>query len=160
MEFLRTLLLMHHLAFAGGVANEAMQTPDVIAPGGLNDTERHYYSLVFNYAMNNVSDDKPYDWQSHSGNGSIRISKAYISKSGYICRNFSESYLVLGTEGVSQGVACKRGGNGGWCRLRLNDALTCAMEPPANGVQAAMRSASEMLGDAELGADSIMNLLP
>ncbi len=96
----------------------------------LSGKQREYYIKTFNYAMNNVKDEKPYQWKVGTAKGEIRIGKEYISKSKSLCRNFTETFVIDDQTGTSEGAACKRDGNNGWCRLKNTDAHTCALEEP------------------------------
>jgi len=98
---------------------------------GLSEAEQSYHDKVFDYTMDTVNPDNKYDWASYSGNGSIKVGKPFISKSSANCREFTEDYTVQGTEGKSKGYGCKRAGGNGWCRLKSDEALTCALEQPA-----------------------------
>lgn len=94
----------------------------------LSDAEKSYYDKVFVYTMDNIKAGDKYDWASYSGKGSLKVSESYVSKSGSTCRNFDESFTVQGQSGGGKGVACKRAGDDGWCKLKPDNALTCAME--------------------------------
>ena len=98
----------------------------------LKGNQREYYIRIFNYVMDNIKDDKPYHWKSGTGEGDIRVSKEYTSKSKSLCRNFTETFVIANQAERSAGVACKRNGNSGWCRLKNEDAHTCAFEAPQN----------------------------
>lgn len=107
----------------------------------LAGNQREYYQRIFNYVMENYKDEKPYEWKSGAEKGSILVSKQYISKSKSLCRNFSESFVVNGEAGKYEGVTCKREGNNGWCRLKNDNARTCALEEPEGTVDKIMRDA-------------------
>jgi len=95
----------------------------------LADPEKTYYEKVFNYTMQVIKPGEKYDWASYSGKGSITVDSVFVSKSGAICRNFSESFTVQGQQGIDKGTGCKRGGQDGWCKLDLNkEAKTCSFE--------------------------------
>ena len=98
---------------------------------GLTEAEQDYHDKVFDYVMDNINADNRYDWKSFSGNGSITVGKPFISKSNSNCREFTENYTVQGSDGKSKGYGCKRSGNDGWCRLKSDLVLTCALEQPA-----------------------------
>jgi hypothetical protein len=95
--------------------------------------EHDYYTQIFDYTMFTVKSGGHYDWKSTSGNGSIALSDdAFTSKSNSVCRHFSETFTILGQSGGNQGVACKRSGRDGWCKLKPGYAQTCALEEPAS----------------------------
>ncbi|MFW0776940.1 MAG: hypothetical protein ACN2B6_04385 [Rickettsiales bacterium] len=104
-------------------------------PGELSDVEKEYYVKVFDYAIATISADGQYDWKSSdTNNGVITAGELFTSKSGYTCRGFAEAFNIGGEQGQHQGIACKRKGADGWCRLKESDALTCALETPATAV--------------------------
>lgn len=98
-------------------------------PGELSAVEKEYYIKVFDYAMTTAPDNTPYEWKSSDfNNGSIVANVSFTSKSSARCRRFKERFAIGKTRGEHEGIACKRVGNAGWCRLKLTDALTCALE--------------------------------
>jgi len=98
-------------------------------PGELSDVEKQYYIQVFDYVMTNLNAKDKYDWKSSDPNlGTIVVGETFISKSSSTCRAFSESYIIGDNKSTAEGIACKREGNEGWCRLKKTDAQTCAME--------------------------------
>jgi hypothetical protein len=126
----------------------------------LESSERAYYDLVFNYTMDAIRADGKYSWQSYGGQGTISVSDSYISKSGATCRNFAEIFTVQGVAGENEGVGCKRVGYDGWCKLRMTDARTCAMEPNSTIVEDKLRDAREYIQGKEGRANGIMQMLP
>lgn len=110
--------------------------PSPIPPGSpiaqLSNVEQDYYRQVFDYVMTATDPGKSYLWETHSAHGKITPLKPFQSKLGSTCRNFKEEYVIGGVDSSGDGVACKRAGNSGWCRLNKNDALTCAMESSGN----------------------------
>jgi len=106
---------------------------EVTRPGELSSVEKEYYIQVFDYTMGVIEGGKSYEWQGHNGNkGKISVEKPFQSKSSATCRNFSETFDIGGQKGKAEGIACKRNGDEGWCRLKKSDALTCALEQPNN----------------------------
>ena len=97
----------------------------------LADAEQSYYTQIFDYTMDNIKPDGHFDWASYSGKGSIAPDKSFVSKSGAVCRNFTETYNVQGHAGGDKGIGCKRVGKDGWCKLKEGNALTCALEHPS-----------------------------
>lgn len=126
----------------------------------LSDAEKSYYELVFTYVMDTVKADGTYKWESYSGNGTFTVSDSYVSKSGATCRNFAEVFTVQGVGGENEGVGCKRAGREGWCKLRMSDALTCAMEPNRSKVKDRLRDAQDYLGGSEGSINGIRQMLP
>ncbi|MDE3060528.1 MAG: hypothetical protein KGJ06_05915 [Pseudomonadota bacterium] len=96
----------------------------------LSEAEQSYYQQVFAYVMENIQPGQHYDWQSYGGRGTIAVGDAFTSKSGTVCRRFSESFQVQSFPGSDVGVGCRRVGRDGWCKLRPGNAMTCAMESP------------------------------
>jgi hypothetical protein len=97
----------------------------------LDDAERTYYAQIFTYTMDNVAGGQKFQWNTHSGGGTIAVEEVFISKSGVPCRRYFEQFKVHQVDGALKGVACKRQGDDGWCRLKPTNAYTCAMEDPA-----------------------------
>lgn len=98
---------------------------------GLSDAEQSYHEQVFDYTMDNIQPGDKFDWASYSGKGSISVGKPFVSKSGAHCRDYTEKFTVQEQKGEVKGISCKRAGSDGWCKLKIGDALTCAMEKPA-----------------------------
>jgi hypothetical protein len=96
----------------------------------LNENQREYYLNSFNNTMDNTADDKSNHWQMGNASGNIRVSKKYISKSKSLCRNYSENMQIGDQITQDSGSACKRKGKKGWCKLKADDAHTCAFEGP------------------------------
>ncbi|MBY0407642.1 MAG: hypothetical protein K2Q01_08110, partial [Rickettsiales bacterium] len=94
----------------------------------LSDAEKSYYDQIFGYSMDNLQAGQKYDWKSYSGQGSIVVQDIFVSKSGYPCRGYAETFTVQAQDGAYRGIACKRQGKDGWCRLKPGNANTCAME--------------------------------
>lgn len=139
MKYIAAILVA--LAFYGYyVISKPKEAPlslqtEVVRPGELSSVEKDYYIKVFDYAMTVVEPGKSYDWQGHFENrGKITVDEPFQSKSSSTCRNFSETFTIGGIAGKSEGVACKRNGDDGWCRLKKTDALTCALETPGTMV--------------------------
>lgn len=122
----------------------------------LTDAELSYYRQVFDYTMAVTKSGERYEWKSEHGRGFFAPSDPFTSKSGSTCRKFTEEYEVGSQSATLEGVACKREGREGWCRLKKTDAQTCAMEPPlsatdkaARGTQGALEAAKGILGKAQ-----------
>lgn len=155
MKTLKTLLLLTCLGaptYAAALDDSALKL--------LGDSEKSYYDLVFNYTMDAIKADGKYSWQSYGGHGTISVSDSYVSKSGATCRNFAETFTVQGVVGENEGVGCKRVGYDGWCKLRMSDARTCAMEPNSTVVEDKLRDAREYIQGKEGRANGIMQMLP
>jgi hypothetical protein len=124
--------------------------PQNLAATKLSEAEIVYYRQVFDYTMSVTKPGEHYDWQSYSGKGSISPDKPFVSKSGATCRNFLEHYTIGTSNASAEGVACKREGKDGWCRLKQTDALTCVMETPENVMEKATQNTKDAL---EAGKD-------
>ena len=101
---------------------------------GLSAAEQSYHDKIFDYVMDTVNPDNSYDWASYSGKGTIKVGAPFVSKSNSNCREFTEDYTVQGIIGASKGYGCRRSDGDGWCRLKKDAALTCALEQPAYSV--------------------------
>jgi hypothetical protein len=124
---MKNLLIALFLAFAfAGLPAHAKETPSSLSL--LSDAEKSYYEQIFGYSMDNLAGGQRYTWKSYSGFGSIVVEDVFISKSGYPCRGYAETYNVQNQEGAYRGIACKRQGKEGWCKLKPGNAKTCAME--------------------------------
>ena len=109
----------------------------------LSDAEKDYYLKVFAYVMETVQPGQPYAWQTYGAKGVISAQEKFLSKSKYDCRSYAEIFYVGTTPYPYEGVACKRQGREGWCRLKKTDALTCALEPPENTLEETLRDARD-----------------
>ena len=85
-----------------------------------------------------------YDWASYE-RGGIGVGKLFVSKSGSNCRDFTENYTVQGQAATDRGIACKRSGKDGWCKLREGNATTCAMEGPSNMFERTMQDVGDFV---------------
>lgn len=139
MKYIAAILVL--IAFYWFYANREEPKTEPVAvhvspqPGELSDVEKGYYIKVFDYVMNVLKDNESYAWQSSDVNtGKITVGTLFTSKSSSLCRPFSESFVIGDYQGNYDGIACKRGGSEGWCRLKKSDALTCALEDPANTI--------------------------
>lgn len=112
------------------ILSETAPLPSNSPASKLSDVERVYYRQVFDYTMDTVRAGGRYDWQTYSATGSITVSETFVSQSEARCRRFSENFVMGSLQETASGIACKRQGKDGWCRLHEKSALTCAMEPP------------------------------
>lgn len=114
-------------AFAGATLTCTSAHAFLLA--GLTDAEQSYHEQIFSYAMDNTQPGGKYDWKTYSGNGTFTIGKPFISKSGSNCRDFTEVYTIQGYAPIEiKGFGCKRTEKDGWCSVKTNNALTCALE--------------------------------
>jgi hypothetical protein len=133
MKYLAMLIVMaafiwYYTSQPNDASNTA--TPQLPArPGELSSAEKNYYIQIFNYTMDNIAAETPHPWRSSDlSGGVIQAGDSFISKSKASCRPYSESFNINGYQGTHEGIACKRVGSEGWCRLKKTDALTCALE--------------------------------
>lgn len=108
----------------------------------LTDSEVLYVEKTFNYAMDNLKQGEHMDWSVAGINGRISVGKLYQSKMKVECRNYVEiarSYVAQNTEA---GIACRRQGNEGWCRLGPNVPQSCALEVMESSFSKSMRFAA------------------
>jgi surface antigen len=94
----------------------------------LSDAEKVYYLQSFNYAMSMMPEGQQHTWESYNGKGTLAPRQLYASKSKANCRPFSETFTIGGYEGSQEGIACKRKGKEGWCRVKAGNPETCALE--------------------------------
>ncbi|NBX03060.1 MAG: hypothetical protein EBR02_03140 [Alphaproteobacteria bacterium] len=125
MKFFTALSFFCLTAFGAQAAQQQYATL-----AQLSDAERKYYALSFSYTMDAIAPGASYAWGSYSGKGNIAPQEKFISKSKSLCRKFTESFNIGGLQGGNDGVACKRNGDDGWCKLRKGQVMTCAMEKP------------------------------
>jgi hypothetical protein len=123
--------------------------PQNLAVLQLTDAEIAYYRQVFDYTMTVTNPGENYDWESQNGKGTFTPEATFVSKSGATCRKFFERYTMGSYGGSVEGLACKRDGREGWCRLKKTDAQTCAMEAPATATDKAARGTKDAIGAAK-----------
>ncbi len=111
-----------------------------------------YYINVFNYVMDNIKAGESFHWDAGTGKGDIKVGEEYVSKSKAICRDFTETFEINNQTGKSNGAACKRDNSKSWCRLKDEDAHTCALEEPEgmtdkiiDGVENTLGKGNEMI---------------
>lgn len=92
------------------------------------DAEVEYLEKTFDYAMDNLKAGEHMDWSAAAVNGRIAAGAPYTSKQKADCRNYVEVARTYNAQKVESGIACKRSGKEGWCRLHMNDAESCALE--------------------------------
>lgn len=115
---------------------------------GLTGKQHEYYLRVFDYTMDNIPAEKPFHWDAITASGNIRVSEKYISKSQASCRNFSETFVINNIQGADEGVACKRDGKG-WCRLKNENAHTCALEEPQGITDKILGDVDKVVGSSK-----------
>ncbi len=116
--------------------------------GDLSDADRAYRTKVFDYAMESVAKDQSYTWTSPNASGIITVEDFYISKSKSDCRKYVEVYRVGKEQFDSIGVACRRNGADGWCRIPPGGAQTCALEAPRGAPDTLGKKAGDAVEDA------------
>ncbi len=92
------------------------------------DAEIDYLEKSFDYAMDMLNAGDHMDWSIAAVNGRISAGKQYTSTQKANCRNYIEIARTYDAQKVESGIACKRSGKDGWCRLNANDAQSCALE--------------------------------
>jgi len=92
------------------------------------DSEIEYLEKSFDYAMDNMKQGEYLDWSAAAVNGRISVGNVYQSKQKATCRNYIEIARTYEAQKVESGIACKRTSKDGWCRLKVNDAESCALE--------------------------------
>lgn len=122
----------------------------------MSDAEKVYYVQSFNHAMSHIHDGDHYKWESYNSRGNVRPLTTYASKSKSLCRTFKETYIIGSYSGEQDGIACKRMGKSGWCRLKKGDAQTCALERDRTDIVFGnMNVGSVSMGSIDLGGMQI-----
>ena len=132
MKFIATIIVLAAVAywFVYMRGDEAPPPPLTYSASfsALSDAEKAYYEKMFDYSMDMMRPGQGYDWQTYGGKGKITAGEPFVSKSNVHCRPFDEVFYAGETPYRYEGIACKRQGREGWCRLKKTDALTCALE--------------------------------
>ncbi|MBV8938394.1 MAG: hypothetical protein JO089_00955 [Alphaproteobacteria bacterium] len=111
--------------------------------GLMDDAELTFYYDTFDYVMEKVKPNETFPWKTYASNGEITPAGPFAGK-GTVCRSFREVVNVKNQHGaVYEGTGCKRVGADGWCKLRKNDVLSCALEPPRSLVDRTARDAGD-----------------
>lgn len=92
------------------------------------DSEIDYLEKSFDYAMDNVKAGGHLDWSAAGVNGRIAAGNPYQSTQKARCRNYIEISRTFDAQKVDSGIACKRSGKDGWCRVHGKDPQSCALE--------------------------------
>lgn len=92
------------------------------------DSEIEYLEKTFDYAMETLKAGEHMDWSVAAVNGRISAGKEYVSTQKASCRNYIEIARTYDAQKVESGIACKRVGKDGWCRLNPDNAQSCALE--------------------------------
>lgn len=93
----------------------------------MDDEQRGYYSQFFFWAMNHLPDGQTQGWANGNTEGSFTVTRTFLNASGASCRNFTEVLKVRHIEQTLSGVACPRGADGGWCKLKPNATAACGL---------------------------------
>lgn len=120
----------------------------------LSDAEKVYYLQSFDYAMSMMADGQTHTWESFNGKGTIAPRQLYTSKSKANCRQFSENFTIGGYAGTQEGIACKRNGKDGWCRIKSGNVESCALEDKS----IAINFGGLNLGTVSIGSISVGNV--
>jgi hypothetical protein len=130
--YLLFALLVTAVSLAAGPAQGRLHDPaDTLSP-----VDRDYYDQTFSYVLSTFKTGENYTWQTYDSSGVITVDREFESASGAHCRRFMESYNIHGKNDRFEGVGCLRKNNSktaSWCRLRVGNPLTCAMEKPGGG---------------------------
>ncbi len=113
--------------------------------GRLTRAEEDYYRISFAYAMQTLASGGSYDWKTYAAHGTIIAEDQFVSPSGASCRRFLERYTIGPVSGAARGVGCQHENGDGWCKLRLENAYTCALEPPETRLGYTLRRTSEWI---------------
>lgn len=133
----------------------AVQPQPQLSFSQLTRVEKSYYEQVFNYTMDTTKPNETYEWKSYRTSGAILVGEPYVANSGSTCRNYIERITIQNVTGEDEGVSCKRQGREGWCKLKAHNALTCAMEKPADFFNVSMPSLNGRLPEMSINAGGI-----
>lgn len=116
-------------------------------------SEIDYLEKSFDYAMDSLKEGEFLDWSAAAVNGRISVGNAYESRKGATCRQYVEVARTHDAQKVTGGIACKRQGKDGWCRIQDQHApQSCALEVMESSVAKQSRYAilrgSQMLDQA------------
>ncbi len=92
------------------------------------DAEISYREKSFDYSMDNLKSGQFHDWAVAGVNGRIAAGDLYTSKQKISCRNYVEVSRTHEAQKVESGIACKRADKSGWCRVKIGDPESCALE--------------------------------
>lgn len=141
-----------------GVGRIYFESPEIrfdaaTAPARPTEVDLAYREQIFSYAMTTIAAGQSYTWESHSAMGSFTPAEPFVSKSKSYCRNYQESLTTAGGTVTADGVACKREGGEGWCRLKKTaGAFSCMFDPTEDTLGGQLRDAG---GALENGTDII-----
>lgn len=91
-------------------------------------TEIDYLEQSFYYAMDTLKEGEYLDWSAAAVNGRITVGKPYESGKKALCRPYVEVARTYDAQKVDNGIACKRVGKEGWCRVHGENPQSCALE--------------------------------
>jgi hypothetical protein len=117
-----------------------------------NGAEIDYLEKSFDYAMDTLKEGEYLDWSAAAVNGRISVGKVYESGKKATCRKYVEVARTYDAQKVDAGVACKRVGKDGWCRVHGENPQSCALEVAESSIMKQSRYAilqgSQMLDAA------------
>lgn len=92
----------------------------------MTEIERKQYSQVFYAVMRGIPDGQEHIWNFYNIHGTLRPSRTFRTKSGLVCRDFTEVLKVHKIQQNLSGIACDNGG-GAWCKLKPNATPACGL---------------------------------
>lgn len=92
------------------------------------DAEVEYIEKSFDYAMETLKDGDAFDWSAAGVNARISASAIFLSNQKADCRHYVEIMRTADSQRTEKGLACKRSGEQGWCRLSYDVPQSCALE--------------------------------
>lgn len=92
------------------------------------DSEIAYLEKSFDYAMDMLKPGEHMDWSVAAVNGRVSAGKEYTSTQKANCRQYVEISRTYEAQKVDSGIACKRVGKDGWCRIHGTNPPSCALE--------------------------------
>ncbi len=89
--------------------------------------EQKIYWREFNYALQYVPEGEAHLWKTPQDTmfGKIEAKTHYTTKSGIVCRSFTETLFYRGKAQNVRGKSCQRTDAPGWCKLRPESTPRC-----------------------------------
>jgi surface antigen len=92
----------------------------------MTEIERGQYSKTFYSVMSTIPDGREHIWNYYNIHGTLKPTRTFTSKTGTVCRHFTEVLKVHKIQQTMSGMACDNGG-GSWCKLKPNATPACGL---------------------------------
>ena len=92
----------------------------------MTDIERAQYSKTFYAVMRSIPNGREHIWSFYNIHGTLKPAKTFTTKTGTVCRSFTEVLKVHKTQQSMTGTACDNG-KGAWCKLKPNATPACGL---------------------------------